>query len=351
MDREKGGEGPHNASLALIAFGVAIALLVYGRSFLIPLAIAILAWNVLGAIIEGFARLRVGSFLPPFWLAAVLGVAATVLGAYLIMSILLGQVDALSAAWPRYATRLETMVGDLTEWLGPDLSAKLKAALSKIDLTARIPGLISSTQSMVFTLLLVIAYVGFLAAERGQVSAKLAAMFPDAGKAHEAATLLSSISDSVRRYIWIKTIVSVLTAVTCYVVLRWLGVDFAETWALLIFVLNFIPNIGSIIAVAFPALLALVQFETLTPFVVLVVTLTAIQMAIGSVLEPLLMGSSLNISPLAIIVGLAFWGAIWGVVGAFLSVPILVVTMIVCAKIPRWRWVAILLSKDGRIEA
>ena len=133
--------------------------------------------------------------------------------------------------------------------------------------------------------------------------------------------------------------------------MRWVGVDFAETWALLIFVLNYIPNIGSIVAVAFPALLALVQFETLGPFIILVISLTAIQLAIGSVLEPMLMGNTLNMSPFAIILALAFWGTIWGIVGMFLSVPIMVMVMIVCAHVPSWRWVAILLSKDGQIPA
>jgi predicted PurR-regulated permease PerM len=133
--------------------------------------------------------------------------------------------------------------------------------------------------------------------------------------------------------------------------MRLIGLDFAETWALLIFVLNYIPNIGSIIAVAFPAVLALVQFETLGPFVVLVLSMTAIQLVIGSVLEPMLMGKSLNMSPFAIILGLSFWGMLWGIVGMFLSVPILVTIMIVCAHVPSWRWVAILLSKDGRIGA
>jgi hypothetical protein len=86
-----------------------------------------------------------------------------------------------------------------------------------------------------------------------------------------------------------------------------------ETRVLLIFVLNYIPNIGSIIGVAFPALLAMVQFETLVPFFVLVTSLTAIPIAIGSVLEPMLMGNGLNMSPLAIIVSLAFWGTVWGI--------------------------------------
>jgi AI-2 transport protein TqsA len=164
-------------------------------------------------------------------------------------------------------------------------------------------------------------------------------------------SVLTAVSESVRRYIWIKTVVSTLTGVASYAVLRWLGIDFAATWALLIFLLNYIPNIGSIIAVLFPALVALVQFDTLGPFVILVLSLTAVQLAIGSVLEPMLMGHTLNMSPFAIILSLAFWGTIWGIVGMFLSVPIMVLVMIVCAHIPSWRWVAILLSKDGRIDA
>ena len=169
-------------------------------------------------------------------------------------------------------------------------------------------------------------------------------------RAEEARSVLAAVSESVRRYISVKTGVSALTGVLCYVILRWLGVDFAATWALLIFFLNFIPNIGSIIGVALPALVALVQFDTLGPFVILVTSLTAINLAIGSVLEPMLMGHSLNLSPFAILLSLAFWGTIWGIVGMFLSVPIMVLVMIVCTHVPGWRWVAVLLSKDGQIE-
>jgi predicted PurR-regulated permease PerM len=81
-----------------------------------------------------------------------------------------------------------------------------------------------------------------------------------------------------------------------------------------------------------------------------VVGLTAINLVIGSVLEPMLMGSTLNMSPFAIILSLAFWDMIWGIVGMFLSVPIMVLVMIICAHIPGWRWVAVLLSKDGNID-
>jgi predicted PurR-regulated permease PerM len=349
MSAGNNNEVLRDAGLAVIAFVVVVAGLIYGRPFLVPLAVAIFLWNVLEAMIQGFAGVELGSYRLPRWLATILGIAAVLVGFYLVFSVLLGQADAVAAAWPRYVARFEMIVSDLTQWLGPERSAKLKAVVAQIDLTRQIPGLISSTQSIVTNLLLILAYVAFLFAETGYVGRKIAAMFPDERKARDTALLFATISESVQRYIWIKTVVSVLTGTACYVVLRLIGVDFAETWALLIFVLNYIPNIGSIVGVVFPSVLALVQFETLGPFVILVLTLTAIQLVIGSVLEPLLMGKSLNMSPFAIILGLAFWGWIWGVVGMFLSVPILVVILIVCAHIPSWRWVAILLSKDGRI--
>lgn len=338
-----------NIGLAVIAFGVVVTGLVLGSSLLVPLAVAILLWTLLEAMTQGFGRLSIGSYRLPRWFAMILGIAAVALGFYVIAWILLGQVGAIGAAWPRYVARFESMLSDLTQWLGPERAGKLKDAVTAIDLTARIPRVIASTQSIIISFLLVLAYIGFLFVERSHLSEKLAAMFPDTRRAQHTASLFVTISQSVQRYLWIKTVVSVLTAVLCYAILRWLGVDFAETWALLIFVLNYIPNIGPIIAVAFPALLALVQFETPGPFITLVLSLTAIQFTIGSVMEPMLMGSTLNLSPLAIILGLAFWGTIWGIVGMFLSVPIMVAVMIVCAHVPSWRWVAILLSKDGQI--
>jgi predicted PurR-regulated permease PerM len=273
------------------------------------------------------------------------------LGFYVIASIILGQIDAVNAAWPRYAERLQSIVSDLTQWLGAEQSAKVRQAIREIDFTGHLFGAFASAQYFIVTLLLVIAYVGFLFVESGYMAQKIVAMFPEKREAREAQAILNDVSTSVRRYVFVKTGVSALTGLCCYVVLKWLGVDFAATWALLIFFLNFIPNIGSIIGVSLPALVALVQFDTLTPFVILVVSLTAINLAIGSVLEPMLMGHTLNLSPFAIILALAFWGTIWGIVGMFLSVPIMVLVMIVCAHVPGWRWVAVLLSKDGRVTA
>ena len=142
---------------------------------------------------------------------------------------------------------------------------------------------------------------------------------------------------------------SFLTAGLCYVILLFYGVDFAEVWALLIFLLNFIPTIGSIIAVIIPALVALVQFDTVWTSVQLLALMGFVQFLIGNVVSPRYMGKTLNLSPFVVIVALTFWGTIWGIEGAFLSVPITASIAIICQYVPGWRWIAILLSSDGRV--
>ncbi len=337
--------------ISVIAIGVVIAGLVLGSSFLIPLAIAVLLWNLLEAMIDGFARIGIGRMRIPRRLAALLSIAAVGFVLYLVVLIVLAQGEAIATAWPRYEERLKSIIADLSQWLGPEHSTKVREGLGKIDLARHAAGVFSTAQSLLLNGLLVVLYVGFLLAERDHVGAKIAALFPDGAEARETDKMLSAISDGIRGYIRIKTLVSIITGLLSYGVLRSLGVDFAETWALLIFLLNYIPNVGSVVGVIFPTLLALVQFDTLVPFFIIAVGLTTIQLIVGNVIDPMLMGRSLNMSSFAILLLLAFWGTVWGVVGMFLSVPIMMLIMIICANVPSWRWVAILLSKDGRIGA
>lgn len=122
-----------------------------------------------------------------------------------------------------------------------------------------------------------------------------------------------------------------------------------DFWALLIFVLNFIPNIGSIVATILPSLLALVQFDSLTPFLIVLFGIGTIQFVIGNILEPNLMGHRLNISPLVIVLSLVLWGYLWGVPGLFLGVPMMVILIIVLYHFEDTRWV-VMLSRDGKLR-
>lgn len=271
--------------------------LVLGSSFLIPLAIAILLWNLLEALIGGFGRIGFGRFRLPRPIAMLLALGLIGLVFYLIAVVLLGQADAITAAWPRYEERLKAIIAGLADWLGPDQAAKVRVELGKINLMRQAAGLFSSAQSFVLSFIVVCLYVGFLLAETRFVRSKVDALFAASGNADDIDRILSSISGSVRRYVWLKTLISLLTGVLSYGVLKAVGIDFAETWALLIFFLNYIPNIGSTLGVVFPAMLALVQFDTYGPFLVLAAGLTVIQVIIGNVIEPMLMGNSLNMIP------------------------------------------------------
>ena len=136
-----------------------------------------------------------------------------------------------------------------------------------------------------------------------------------------------------------------------YIVLSIIGVDFAIFWAYLIFLLNFIPTIGSLIATIFPVLLAFAQFGTwIQPSLVLILV-SSIQVLVGNILEPRLMGNSLNVSPLVVLVSLAFWGWLWGVVGMIISVPITIMLIIVCSQFDNLRWIAIVLSRKGDLPS
>jgi hypothetical protein len=240
-----------------------------------------------------------------------------------------------------------TLVGSLFAWLGRDVASGLVAAFEDIDLAANIRALAGSAGYILATAILIVLYVGFLFAERARFAGKLARLFPDPRRAARVDRMFQSITRTVHRYIVIKTVVSILTGVLVYIVMVAFGLEFAETWALLTVFLNFIPNIGSIIATAIPTLAALVQFDNWTPVLLLFAIIGVIQFSVGNLIEPHLMGRSLNLSPFVIILSLTFWGAIWGIVGMFLAVPIMVMVMIVCSHVPLLHPVAIVLSRDG----
>jgi AI-2 transport protein TqsA len=162
---------------------------------------------------------------------------------------------------------------------------------------------------------------------------------------------MQKINLEIKIYLRIKTFVSFLTAILSWIVLKIIGVDFAEFWALLIFVLNYIPTIGSIIAVLFPISFTFIQFSpSLSQFAIVAVLLITIQFVIGNILDPYLSGQSLNLSPFVVFLSLGLWGKIWGPLGMFLCVPLTVIISIILAKFSQTRPIAVLLSGNGKVD-
>ena len=195
---------------------------------------------------------------------------------------------------------------------------------------------------------LILIYIGFLFLEQNHFKSKITAL-ASKGKEDDVNEILNRIRRDIQKYIGIKMFTSALTGILSYIVMRLLGVDFAGVWGLLIFLLNFIPTVGSIIATIFPAMIALAQSDGYTLFLVVLLGIGAIQICVGNILEPRLMGSRFNMSPIVILLNLALWGYIWGVPGMFLCVPFLIIITIILSYFPQTRPIAIILSRDGKL--
>lgn len=152
------------------------------------------------------------------------------------------------------------------------------------------------------------------------------------------------IGAKLRRFMIVRTFASVLTGLVVWVFAFTAGLELAAAWGAIAFALNYIPFLGPLIATVFPTLFAIAQFESWQMAVVVFIGLNLIQFIIGSYVEPLLTGASLSISPLAVVFAVFFWSFVWGLSGAFIGVPILIVFIVYCAQQPSTRWIALLLS-------
>jgi AI-2 transport protein TqsA len=322
----------------------------YGAGILIPLAIATLSYVLLIAIIDRIAKLQLGGHQMPRWLAQLLGLAIVLLGLGGIVAILTSQAADVTAAVPHYQARFAKIIAQLVQFAGEDVTARVTTEMENLDLSGLAGTVLGSAGSFLSGFVLVLLYVPFMMAERIPMSKKILLAAGTSEAASEFNRILQSISVGLQHYVGIKTAVSLLTGTLSYVVMKLVGLDFAETWGVLAFALNFIPTLGSMVAVAIPAVVALVQFETLTPFLIIVLGCGAVQLVVGNIIEPTLTGKTLNLSPLMVILSLTFWTTMWGIPGALLSVPITVCVLIIFSNLSATKPWAILMSGDGKLS-
>lgn len=340
---------PVYLSIAVLFVLIAIGLAVAGKDLLVPLAVAIIIWYILNAFVAAIGRLRFGTRSMPNWLNMTLAVASVLAMILMLAEMISDSVSELQRAAPTYQANLEILIGNVSSVLGLERLPNTRQILEQINVGSVARSLAGAIASFMSNVGLILIYVLFLLVEQQSFDKKVHALFPDSEREARIRKLLGRINGGIRQYLWIKTLMSLLTGGACYVVLFLLGLDLAGFWAFMIFLLNYIPTVGSLLGIVFPALLGLLQFGAILPFATILVLLGAINMVVGNMLEPRLMGRSLNVSALVVILSLVFWGSIWGVAGMFLCVPITVIAMIVLSRFPSTRPVAILLSNNGKI--
>ena len=338
---------------AACSMAIAIAvfyILSWGRHFFIPLIISFLAVYLVDILSRLVGRIRVAGHKIPKLLTVILSFVLIFGIGSALASIVANNAFHVAAAAPKYQARLQQLQTQLFSLFGAEEPPELLGLFRALDLKALFTEIAKSVADLLESTVLVLIYSLFILLELKFLPAKLAALFPNRLRRQRVLQIVQRIDRDIHTYLGVKTAVSLTTAFLAYVLMRIVGLDFAEFWGLLIFILHFIPTIGVIMATILPTLLAAVQFDHIGPCLVVGIGITAIAMLMGNIVEPNIMGETLNLSPLTVIIALILWGTIWGVVGAFLCVPLTVILVIVMSNFRATRWVSVLLSKTGKVH-
>jgi predicted PurR-regulated permease PerM len=338
-------------------YGLAAALMIgwvfyIGRDVFVPIMFGILVvYVILGVarLIEGVPALGARLPQPVILLLSVFIIA---FGLGLVVYTILASKDSVIAQAPRYQEALLAAVQKAAVWLRfesePTWATLRRDLLGQGGLQRIVGSALSSVSSLFSTVIVVGLYALFLLFERGQLDAKINAIARGPEHARRIKQVIADINARVGTYLALKTLLGVLLGALSWAIMRWMGMEFAPFWAVLIALLNYVPYIGSVLSVLLPGAMAMAQFGDASHVVPIVLWLAAVQFVIGNFLDPYLMGNSLNLSPFAILASLATWVALWGVPGGFLAVPITTMLTIVCSEFPATRAVAVLLSRNGK---
>jgi AI-2 transport protein TqsA len=337
LNTNKGSAVVSVAAVIVIIYGMQMA-----KVFLVPFLIAVFLALITVRPMLWLQQKRVPSFL-----AALLIVTGILLIFAILGTILGSSIAEFTAALPGYQAQLDVIVdgvldfvvehlngdesmGSLGEMIDPGWAMGLVATILN-----SLKGVLTNTFLIIFTMI-------FMLLEVSSVGTKVEAAF---GRSAESMARPREFIHNLGRYLGIKTIVSTATGICAGLVTWSIGLDFPLLWAMLAFLLNYIPTIGSIIAAVPATLLALVQLgpgaagATAMGF-------AAINVVFGNVIEPRLMGYGVGLSPLIVFVGLVFWGWVFGPVGMLLSVPLTMTLKLALESNARTRWIAILIGSE-----
>jgi AI-2 transport protein TqsA len=328
-----------------------IGLLYIGKPVLMPLVLAVFIWYLINILTDVIVKPRKWNPIRmprpiAFTLALLTIFGALVLASWIIMT----NITHVAAVVPAYQYNLEQMsrrVLSMIPWSEP---LTIKKLLADVDFSSMTRVAVSKITSASGNVAFVVIYIIFFFMEQRNLGKKFEALTPHNRKREEIRAIIARIDTDIRTYIGIKTLASLATAAAGYLVFMSVGLNFASFWTFLLFILNYIPTFGSIVATALPAIFALMQYESLGPFFVVLIGIIIIQQVIGSIIEPRFMGDRLNLSPLVIVLSLALWNLIWGIPGMLMCVPLTAIIVIIFSYFPQTRPIAVALSRNGKIS-
>ena len=328
------------ASLVIIIAGV-----IYAKTIITPFLLALFISIVCAQPVSWLEKKRV-----PGWLALII----VIFGLIFLFSgfgfLIGGTVSSFSSNVSKYESTLTSISNSFIQFLNDKGLSIKPEEVSNIIQPARIleytATAVNGLLNVMGNTFLIFLIILFTLGELGSFPVKANAILKGSG---ESISYFSTIVQNIRHYLWIKTLICLATGILIYIALMIIGVDYPLLWALIAALMNYIPNIGSIIAAAPAVLMALVQFGlggalwTLGSFL-------AVNNILGNFIEPRIMGKGLGLSTLVVFLSLLFWGFILGTVGMFLSVPLTMTIKIILEQNESTRWIAILLGSTAEAK-
>jgi len=309
------------------------------KGIFIPLVMAIFFTYLFAPVVEFFAKFKIPRIVTLFIIIGII----CVVGIF-FTQLLVRNIKEFITLWPTMESRIISGIGAfLLEHFNINIR-DLSGILQSRRITEMLSSALNISVSVIGKIFLTLLILIFIYLTYHNFPRLIKKAF-DREKSRQIFLILGNINQQIIRYIFIKTVISAGTGVCTGVACALFGIRFAILWGALAFLLNYIPYIGSLIAVIIPIILSILQFQHSFIPLFAGLTLIGIQLLLGSFLDPEMMGTRFNLSPILILVSLFFWGYVWGVVGAFLAVPMTAVMKIVIQNIEPLKFVAVLMSK------
>lgn len=326
------------ALVVIVASGLKVA-----SSIIVPFFLSLFISIILFPAVQFLVRRKVPSVV------AVLFVVFITLSTLPIIFAVIGKsVGEFSSSLPKYQGRFLEISDSLSGWIeetGISIPKKtLREHINLAETMQLFANMLAELGGVLTNALFIIFSVVFILLESSDFPFKIRQAFPNSKVILQN---LNSFSSSLKSYMIIKTIISILTGITVSILLAILGVDFYGLFGMVAFLLNYIPTIGSIIAAVPAVLLSFVQIGGTTSLFV-AIGFIVINVFYGNVIEPRYMGKGLGLSTFVVFISLVFWGWLFGLVGSLLSVPLTMTLKIALESSKETKWIAILLGSEQR---
>jgi predicted PurR-regulated permease PerM len=327
--------------MSVVAAGFAFWAL---RSIFAPFALAVF----LLLMIDGLAR-AIATRLPRLQRLALPAAIVFIVAVFGFAIWLLAQnTRQFAHEAPAYTARINALLQRYSAKLGPDAPASIGDLVQQINPGHYIGMVAKPAGELVERSVFVLIYLGFLLASRQSFKRKAGVLFEGGARQAEAARVMDRVRRGVESYVWVQTVVGIVIAGLSLLIMWPMGLSHIFFFAVVIFLANYVPAIGAAIGVLIPPMFGLLEFDDLWRPIVMLVGLELVHFGVSHVLQPRLQGKTLNLDPIFVLLGLAFWGFLWGMTGAFLSTPLTVTVMALLAELPGARWAAVILSSDGK---